>query len=222
MYPARIVGYQIFVMASIIVLGGCANPVNQRTAMNYFEWGLKAEAARDYPLAERNYYRALVNAQVGHSPDEGVSAAMYKLGTMKAHLCKYEEAEKLLLESLALQEKATGPENEETAVRLFVLGTFYSNHKQYESSLPYYQRFFSIVKKLGLETRDPIAISNALKEYSYALEKAGHEAEAKNVREEAEELRRNNPGKKTDAVIPRYNCPPPRATRAETTREGGD
>lgn len=179
--------------------------------MNYYEWGLQAEGAGDYALAERNYYRALVNSRIGRSPDEGVSAAMYNLGRMKGHLCKYNDAEKLLLESLALQEKATGPEDEMTVKRVFELARFYSDHKQYSSSLPYYQRGLPIVKKVGLETSDPIALSNVLKEYSYALEKARHEAQAKNVREEAEELRRNNPGKSAKAVLVHYNCPPPPA-----------
>src|SRR4051812_7396785 len=120
----RAICYPVLIIVSAVVFIGCANPINQRTASQYYELGLQAEAAGDHALAERNYQRALVNARIGHSPDEGVSAAMYSLGRMKGHLCKYKDAEELLLESLALQEKATGPEDVNTVKRIFELGRF--------------------------------------------------------------------------------------------------
>src|SRR5690242_20610605 len=100
-------------MRTLVVLGltllgaGCANPINQHNAAKYHEWGEEAERAGNYQLAERNYYRALVNARVGRSPDAGVSMAMYNLGRVKGYLCKYDESEQLLTEALNLEEKVT-------------------------------------------------------------------------------------------------------------------
>jgi tetratricopeptide (TPR) repeat protein len=138
-------------LLSLALLAGCANPINQKTVSNYYEWGLKAELAGDYALAEKNYERALINARLGRSPDAGVSAAMYSLGRMKGYLCTYDDGEKLLLESLALEEKVTGPESGITTKRLFELARFYFDRGQFSASLPYFGGGLPAVKKLGLE-----------------------------------------------------------------------
>jgi len=96
------------ISALVTALTGCANPINQHNAAKYHDWGMEAERAGDYQLAERNYERALANARIGYSPDAGISMAMYNLGRVKGHLCKHDEAEKLLTEALQLEEKVTG------------------------------------------------------------------------------------------------------------------
>jgi len=178
-----------------MLLAGCANPINQHNAAKYHDWGLEAEQAGNYQLAERNYERALINARLGHSPDAGVSMAMYNLGRVKGHLCKYDESQQLLTEALKLEEKVTGPNSGITTMRLFELARLHFDREQYEASLPYFARGIPVVIKLGIETSDPIALADALDQYSIALGKTGKQQESADRKQEADELRTKNPGK---------------------------
>jgi tetratricopeptide (TPR) repeat protein len=197
--------------AAVLVAGlsGCANPINQRTATNYYQAAVDAEVAGDYRLAERNYERALVNAKLGHSPDAGTSAAMYGLGRMKGLLCKYDEAEKLLLESLRLEETVTGPESAITTMRLFEIARLDFDQGKYAASLPYFSRGIAAVQKLGVQRSDPIALADALDDYATALAKAQQPSDADAVRREASDLRQRNPGAKANFKPLRYGqkCP---------------
>jgi tetratricopeptide (TPR) repeat protein len=185
-------------------LVACANPINQKTAQNYYDWGLRAELAGEYALAERNYERALINARLGHSPDAGISAAMYSVGRMKGILCKYDEAEPLLLESLKLEETVTGPESGITSKRLFELARFYSDREMYARSLPYFSRGIPLLFKLGAESSDPIALAEALETYSMALLKSGQRSESEGATRQAEEIRSKNKGRTAIFVPVRY------------------
>ncbi len=188
-----------------ILLVGCGNPINRKTAENYHQWGLEAEWGGNYELAERNYSRALINAQLGHSPDAGIAMASYNLGRVKGYLCKDQEAEKLLLDSLALEEKVTGPKSPIITKRLFELARFYYDHAQYKKSKPYYARAIPMVKEYGIEQSDPIALANAIEEYAITLKKLGENSAASSANKEAETLKNNNPGKKAGFVPVRYN-----------------
>jgi hypothetical protein len=147
-----------------LVLAGCANPVNLRTAANYYDAAVAAEISGNYALAEQNYGRALVNARVGHAPDSGISASLYGLGRMKGYQCKFDEAEPLLLESLKLEESASGPDSELTTKRLFELARYYYDQGKFGQSIPYFARGIPAVQRLGMESSDPIALANAFDE----------------------------------------------------------
>jgi tetratricopeptide (TPR) repeat protein len=187
-----------------LLLVACANPINQRTAENYYDWGLRAENAGDFALAERNYERALINARLAHSPDAWISAAMYSVGRMKGIRCKFDEAEPLLLESLKLEETVTGPESAITSKRIFELARFYSDREMYARSLPYFSRGIPLLFKLGVESSDPMALADTLDTYSIALLKSGQSSESERVKLQAEEIRSKNKGKAAIFVPVRY------------------
>jgi tetratricopeptide (TPR) repeat protein len=94
-----------------MLLAGCASPINRHNAAKYHDWGLEAEQAGNYQLAERNYERALINMRLGHSPNAELSMVMYNLGRVKGHLCKHDESQQLLTEALKPEEKVTGPDS---------------------------------------------------------------------------------------------------------------
>ena len=192
---------------ALLVVGlvaACANPINQKTASNYYDAAVQAELAGNFALAEQNYGRALINARLGHSLDAGISASMYGLGRMKGYLCKFSEAEPLLLESLNLEESATGPESAITTKRLFELARLYSDRGMYAQSLPYFARGIPAVQRLGVESSDPMALADALDEYSVALSKTGMHAEADQAKSQATQIRAKNPGKRAIYVPIRY------------------
>lgn len=187
---------RVLVLISLMILiAGCANPINQHNAAKYHDWGQEAERARNYQLAERNYERALLNAQLGNSPDAGVSMAMYNLGRVKGYLCKYDESLRLLTEALKLEEKVTGPDSGITTMRLFELARLHFDREQYEASIPYFERGIPAVRKLAVETSDPIAFADVLDQYSVVLAKTGKPQESAERKQEADMLRAKNPGK---------------------------
>ncbi|MDX2253313.1 MAG: tetratricopeptide repeat protein [Nitrospira sp.] len=190
-----------------LALASCANPINQHTAAKYHGWGSEAERAGDYTLAERNYERSLVNARLGHSPDASLSMAMYNLGRVKGYLCKYDEAEHLLAEALELEEKVTGPDSGITTMRLFELARLHFDRERYAASLPYFSRAIPVVRKLGVESSDPIGLADVLDQYAIALGKTGHSAEGADRKREADALRAKNHGKIAGFKPISYNQP---------------
>ncbi len=171
----------------------------------YHETGLKAESARDYKTAEQNYEQALINARSGHAPDWVVSMTTYNLGRIKGYVCRDKDAEELLLEALKLEEKVSGSESGIATMRIFELARFYYDHRLYDKAIPFYKRGVEAVKNLGVESDDPIALANAIEEYSKALDSVGRSDDAKTAKQQADILRARNPGKKANFVPVRYN-----------------
>jgi len=193
------------IVTFVILLAGCATAINRKNAEQYHIWGLQAEQNGNYELAERNYYRALVNARSGNSPKAALSMATYNLGRIKGYLCKHKEAEDLLLEALRLEEQVTGPESGVTAKRLFELARFYYDQGKYDDAAKYYSRAIPIVRRLGVENSDPIALADAMDEYAVSLSNTGNNAKASEIKSAADILRKKNPGAKAQFVPTRYN-----------------
>jgi tetratricopeptide (TPR) repeat protein len=196
---------------------GCANPINQKTAANYHELGSRAERRGEYELAEENYSRALWNAKMGQSPASGVSMASYHLGRVKGYLCKYDEAEELLLEALRLEEEASGTESGLTSMRLFEIARLNADRARYDAALPYYDRAISIVRKLDVETSDPIGFANVLSDYAVVLETTGNYEKARNLRDESDRIRAAHAGERP-GFVPQSYAQKCRDAQAESTQ----
>ena len=195
------------------LLAGCANPVNRVTANRYYDAALVAEQAGDIDQAAAMYARALNNAQVGFLGPSAQSAAMYGLGRMRGYQCRTAEAEQLLVESLALEEKASGPESGPVSMRLFELARFHADSGRFAQSLPYFARALPLGRKRGIPERDPHAFAQAFDDYAVALARSGQPAEAEAARTEARALRDRRPGGEPSFVPKRYPafCVPPPA-----------
>ena len=188
-------------------LAGCGNPVNLRTAGIYHEQAEQAERAGDFVRAEQLYDRALLNARLAHAPDNVISGVQYNLGRMKGYQCKFAEAETLLAGALKLEEAVSGPDSGITTMRLFELARLNYDQERFEQAVPYYARGIVAVRKLGMETGDPIALANALDEYANALARTGRADEARSAESQAQVLRARNTGKSATFVPVRYRCP---------------
>jgi tetratricopeptide (TPR) repeat protein len=194
-----------YVILLVCLLEGCAMPIEQKNAASYYDRGLESELAGNYPLAESNYEKALISARVGHSPDAGISAAAYSLGRMKGYLCKYDEAEKLLTESLTLEKQVTGLVSRNTAKRLFELARFYSDRGYFASSVPYFESGIPAAEKQGVQTSDPIAFAEVLEEFAIALDNTGKASQAKSAKNQANSLRAEFAGRVAKYQPIRYN-----------------
>ncbi len=175
---------RIFLSITLLI-SGCANPINQRTAENYQNLGRQAENAGNYQLAENNYEKSLLNARIGGSPEAGISMAAYNLGRVKRLLCKNQEAETLLLEALELEQLASGENSGLTSMRLFELARLKMSTQRYEAADNYYSRAVKNVRSLGIKQSDPIGFATVLDNYANVLTQLGNLEEAEATRREA-------------------------------------
>ncbi len=104
----------------------------------------EAQRAGRLDIAEQACYRALVNVDWGHLGDEQKSMRMYNLATVKRQLGKYDEAEKLYKDSLAIEEKQAQPSNERIGRRLAEIAMVYGERGQFQAGLPYVERLFAL------------------------------------------------------------------------------
>jgi len=125
-------------MSVVISVGvaGCANPINMHTAQRYFDAGMAAEREGNYQLAHENYYRAYVNTEIGHADDQRKTLAMYNLGRMKGYLCMKAEAEPMLVNSVAVEEKALSQNGSWYTGRLVEMARFYLGFGEYQRPSP--------------------------------------------------------------------------------------
>jgi len=91
-------------ISSVVLIAGCANPVNQVTADNYQETCFAAERNGNLKVAEEACTRALANVKWGNLGALEESQKRYHLSKIKRGLGKFSEAEVLLKQSLALEE----------------------------------------------------------------------------------------------------------------------
>ena len=135
--------------------------------------------------------------------------ALYNLGRAKGHVCKLDEAEMLLTESLKMEETLTGPNSGITTMRLFELGRLYLDHGEFAKSIPYFERAVPAVVDLGVEKSDPIGLANVYDDVAAAQQGAGDLVKADLARQQALRLRSANPGRSANFVAARYKeaCP---------------
>lgn len=135
-------------IAVVVSLGtlaaGCANPLNQVTSDRYSQTCAEAERNGNLTVAEEACYRALVNVGWGNLGDIQKSQKMYNLARIKRHLRKFDEAEKLYKESIAIEEKRTPVSNERIGRRSAELAIVYGEQNRFSEGLPYVERLFPL------------------------------------------------------------------------------
>lgn len=182
-------------LAISIVLSGCANPINMHTAQRYFDAGMAAERQGNYQLAHENYYRAYVNTELGHADDQRKALAMYNLARMKGYLCMKAEAEPLLVNSVAAEEKALSQNGSWYTGRLVETARFYLGFGEHAKAIPYFEKATLRLVDSGNEQTAPIEMADLWDDYAEALRRTGTESKASEVTNRARSLRASNAGK---------------------------
>ena len=109
----------------------CANPLNEATAARYSAQCAAAESAGNLALAEGACYRAVKNADWGNLDPELKSQHLYNFARVERRLAKFNEAEKLLKESLAIEEPLSGPSGVKVGRRLVELSVNLAAQKKW-------------------------------------------------------------------------------------------
>lgn len=160
------------IAVAVILLTGCANPVNQHTAENYYAAGEKALARGDFPQAREMYSRALINARLGHMGGNAEARVLSRLGRVYGNLCDYDSAEKAFLEARNLEieihpnnPNLTFPSRVELAQLSYDVG-------RYERSVQYFDEAFSVMDA-RFKAVDPATYVAIRKDYADALKRVG-------------------------------------------------
>lgn len=179
--------FHVALLAVLIgVAAGCANPLNQATAIRYGDQCGEALDAGRPDIAEEPCRRALVNVYLGNLGDEEKSMRMYNLARVKRALGKHNEAEKLYKDSLAIEEKQAQPSNEKIGRRLAELAMVYGQAERYQTGLPYVERLYSLADIYqGNERKSVAAVFYA---YSAELEKKEPSELSKKLATKAKEM----------------------------------
>ena len=167
----------IVVLLSILFISGCANPLNRVTYDRYWKQGGDAEHAGQLGVAEQAYYRALMNVDMGNLGPLLKAQALYNLGCVKRRVGKYAEAEDLLQQSLALDEKILSPDNLDTDRCLIELSVTFAAQEKWSEGSRYLERVFPHAGRFSGHERE--FMSEVFKHFSAELRKAGQVERAK-------------------------------------------
>jgi tetratricopeptide (TPR) repeat protein len=122
---------QLITLLLASLLASCANPLNEATASRYSAQCGAAESAGNLALAEEACYRAVKNADWGNLSPELKSQHLYNFARIERRLAKFNEAEKLLKESLAIEEPLSGPSGVKVGRRLVELSVNLAAQKKW-------------------------------------------------------------------------------------------
>jgi len=176
--------------------------------MDHFNSGSAAFDQEDYVTAEKEFARAEWYAETpdfGKSPAciQAKAAALYNGALSVGHQGRFEEAERLLYQTIALDSKTDSTNTALPAGRLFELARLHQAmgknglaRKEYEQGIP-------IAEKFDLEKRDPIALAIILEDYAKLLDLPA-DRRAESFRERAKDIRADHPGESSKTKIQYY------------------
>jgi hypothetical protein len=122
----------ILTTSVLALLFGCANPLNEATAMRYSAECGAAESAGNLALADQLCYRAVKNADWGNLSQELKSQHLYNFARIKRRLAKFGEAEEILKASLAIEEPLSGSSSLKVGRRLVELSVNLAAQKKWD------------------------------------------------------------------------------------------
>jgi len=163
------------------LLFGCANPINQRTAADYYQAGEAALAKGDIPHAKEMFTRALINARLGHMGDRTEARILSKLGRVYGNLCDHANAENALLEARDLNIKVFEKNPVLTFPSRIELAQFSYDIGNYDKAVRYYEEAIEVAGVKRIKEFDAATYYEVMKDYADALSKVGKTDQAKLV-----------------------------------------
>lgn len=163
----------------------CANPINLRTANEYFRGGQNNVAKGDWFKARMSFGRALTNADLGNANDAVKAVYAYEYGRTSGVICDWAESEKGLLKALDLDAKTHGPVH----MSLVELARMNNAKGDLQNSEKYFDQAKQSLDKVQADTRDSIGYANILKEYAEILSRLGKVEDAKLLKKREEDIR---------------------------------
>ena len=196
-------------VVSLSTLTGCvSNPINAYTGSRYYDYGFQAADAGDYALARTNFYRALVNAQMGNLGPAAEASCAYELARMSGYVGMYPDAEKDFNDTLVLIDKAKGKADKLRAPTLCELARLLYDTGQYRKAIPVYEKALGELEKTSVAKDDPIGFADFLDDYGSCLRAAGESARGDEIAHRAAVVREENKGLTAKFIPKRYKAEP--------------
>ncbi|MFT3866964.1 MAG: tetratricopeptide repeat protein [Nibricoccus sp.] len=172
-----------------LVLAGCANPINSRTAQQYYEYGVAAERGGDLALAQRNFSRAYGNAKIGNLGPKAEAYYLYEYARVTGYAGNYADSEKAFLDVLALIDKAKGEADKLLPPALSEYSRLLHDIGEHAKAVPIYERAMSELEKVGIESSDPLGYAVLLDDFAESLTAAGLVDRAKAISTQSSSLK---------------------------------
>lgn len=170
----------------ITLINGCV--INSIHSQKYYRAGYQAEQSQDYEMAKKHYFRAWDNAKMAGDNELRAQAA-YSLGRMLGITCDYANAEMMLKEALKYDKETSGP----VYMSLFELAYLKYDQGKYDEAASYFQQALPLVENDKYIEHDPKGFIMHFSFCSAALEKTGHNDEAKLFTTKANALSKKYP-----------------------------
>jgi tetratricopeptide (TPR) repeat protein len=171
-------------------LAACANPINQRTAENYYAAGERALALGNLPLAKQNFSRSMINTEIGHLGPAATGEAATKLAQVLGNLCEYDAAESIFLKAVASLEAAYGANGRRTVTTRMELAQFNFDIGRYEKALAHFDRAIADGGP-ALESASPKNYALMLDDYATAATHIGRSQAASEAAAKAAKIRQS-------------------------------
>ncbi len=154
---------------------------------NYTDAGRERDEQAHYAEAEELFFAALKEAESFGEKDTRLATTLNELALLFTDQGKYAEAEPFFQRSLAIYEKALGPEHLDVAIILNNLGLLFTDQGKYAEAEPFFQRSLAIREKaLGPEHPD---VATSLENYAFLLQEMDRNTEADKLGERAKAIR---------------------------------
>ena len=190
----------IIVIAALFLAGCLTNPINLKTAQNYYHGGNKNAKEDKWFNARMAYGRAWTNADSGNADDRVTAVYAYEYGRASGAICDWDESEKGLLKALELDKKTNGPFH----MSLVELARMYNSKGNLKDSEKYFSLAKARLDELQADTRDSIGYANILKTYSDVLLKLDRKSEADALIKREQEIRNVFKGRKSSHDLTPY------------------
>ena len=194
MTMTRIAVFSVIACAAALLLGGCANPINARTAQNYYVAGSHAEDAGDLALARRNFSRAYGNAQLGNLGPAAEASYLYEYARVTGYAGNHVEAESSFQEVLTLIAKAKGEADRLLPPTLAEYSRLLHDTGQHQKAIPIYERAVAALDRANVEASDPVGYAGLLDEFAESLKAAEQPARAEEIAARSAALKAAHPG----------------------------
>jgi len=140
-----------------VLITACANPVDWATSKRYSRICAECEQDGRLTAAEGACRRALVNAYRGNLNDSVKSERMYDLGRIIRQLRRFDEAEQLYKEALAIEERSTPVSDERVGRLALELAIIYESQRRLEKGLPYVEWLLPLADAFQGEEKRTVA-----------------------------------------------------------------
>jgi tetratricopeptide (TPR) repeat protein len=184
--------------------GGCANPINAKTAYNYYKRGAIAEEQGDLERAREAYYRSYVNTEVGWLGPAAQAHALYEWTRVNGYLGNRAFVETNFPRVLELITKAKGDADSLRTPTLCEFARFLNDTGQHERAVRKFREALAGLDAVNADKADPIGLAEFLDDYARALKLSGSRSEADAITKRAQTLREANPGKTSAFKAQRY------------------